>query len=170
MMDRIWAPWRTQYLSKMGKPEKGCLFCRLKRSRSDKKNYVFARREHCYAVLNLYPYNNGHALIVPYRHTGDLRKLSSAETGEMFALLNDVQNDLDRVLHPDGYNVGMNMGKAAGAGVPKHIHMHIVPRWVGDVNFMPSVGSTKVISQSLDDLYRALTEPGEKSGRKRKKG
>lgn len=154
-MDRIWAPWRTQYLSDVSK-QKGCLFCRIGKARNNSEDRVFLRSKHCYAVLNKYPYNNGHALIVPYRHVSDLAKFSEEARRDFFDLLNEVKALLDEVLHPEGYNIGMNMGHAAGAGVPKHIHMHIVPRWIGDVNFMPVVTQTKVISQSLDELYNAL--------------
>ena len=164
-MDKIWAPWRTVYLSTVSKKQKGCLFCRIGKQKKDKADHVFLRRKHCYAVLNLYPYNNGHVLIVPYRHINDLSKMKQEERDEFFDLLNHVKTLLDDTLHPDGYNIGMNIGHAAGAGMPKHVHMHIVPRWVGDVNFMPVVGSTKVVSQSLDELHKLL----KKADKERKK-
>ena len=158
-MQRLWAPWRAQYLSEMSKREKGgCLFCRMAKSDSDAKNYVVLRRKHCFVVLNIYPYNNGHLLIVPYRHVSDLNKMRQDERLEFFDLLMYTKQLLEEVLHPEGFNIGMNIGHAAGAGVPKHLHMHIVPRWEGDVNFMPTVANIKVISQSLDELYRKLIE------------
>lgn len=161
-MDRIWAPWRREYLSAVFKKQKGCLFCRIGKNGNDKAEHVFLRWKHCYAILNLYPYNNGHVLIVPYRHVADITKMTENARKEFFDLLNYVKILLDDVLHPEGYNIGMNLGHAAGAGVPKHLHMHIVPRWVGDVNFMPVIGQVKVISQSLDDLYQALVQADKK--------
>lgn len=155
-MERIWAPWRREYLSTVSQKKAGCLFCGIAKSRRDKTEHVFLRWTHCYAVLNLYPYNNGHALIVPYRHVDDVTKMSREAREEFFNLLGYVKTLLDDVLHPEGYNIGMNIGHAAGAGVPKHLHMHIVPRWIGDVNFMPVTAKTKVISQSLSELYAAL--------------
>lgn len=155
-MDHIWAPWRKAYLSNTHKKTQGCLFCSIGKQKQDNNNYVFLRWKYCYAVLNLYPYNNGHILIVPYRHVADISKMKEEERKEFFDLLNYVKILLQKVLRPEGYNIGINIGSAAGAGIPKHIHMHVVPRWVGDVNFMPVVGGTKVISQSLKDLYQAL--------------
>lgn len=157
-MDRIWAPWREQYLSAANKKEKGCLFCRIGKGSEDDKEHVFVRGKHCFAVLNLYPYNNGHSLIIPYRHIDDLTKMTNEARQEFFDLLDHVKTLLDEVLHPEGYNIGMNIGRAAGAGLPRHLHMHIVPRWNGDVNFMPVCGQTKVISQALDVLHRTLVK------------
>lgn len=157
-MDRIWAPWRADYLSAEQKKHKGCLFCRIAKGSCDQTDHVFVRWTYCYAVLNRYPYNNGHALIVPYRHIADMANMKTEERAEFFDLLDYVKRLLQDTLNPEGYNIGMNIGHAAGAGVPKHIHMHIVPRWIGDVNFMPVIGQTKVISQSLDELYAALVK------------
>lgn len=164
-MDRIWAPWRTAYLSTISEKQKGCLFCRIGKQKKDKADHVFLRWKYCYAVLNLYPYNNGHSLVVPYRHIHDLNKMKEEERNEFFDLLNYVKSLLDEVLHSDGYNIGMNIGHAAGAGMPKHIHMHIVPRWQGDVNFMPVVGGVKVVSQSLGELHTALKKADKKRRR-----
>jgi len=164
-MDRIWAPWRTVYLSTVCKKQKGCLFCRIGKGKKDKTDHVFLRWKHCYAVLNLYPYNNGHTLIVPYRHIDDLGKMKKEERLEFFDLLDYVKSLLDEALHPEGYNMGINIGHAAGAGVPGHVHMHVVPRWVGDVNFMPVIGGTKVVSQSLTELHRALVKADKKRKR-----
>ncbi len=158
-MDKLWAPWRSQYLTIIGDQKtkkKGCLFCRIAQENTDLKNAVFVRWTHCYAVLNIYPYNNGHSLIVPYRHVRDLSQLKQEERLELFDLMEYVKGLLVRELKPDGFNIGMNIGKAAGAGVPGHIHMHIVPRWSGDINFMPVICQTKVISQSLKELYKRL--------------
>ncbi|MCK5214952.1 MAG: HIT domain-containing protein [Candidatus Omnitrophica bacterium] len=166
-MKRIWAPWRVPYITQIIKKEKGCIFCKLGKSKKDKNNLIFIRTEHCFAVLNLYPYNNGHTLVVPNRHVKDLSKLRSDETTDLFALLNYTKSLLDAVMHPDGYNIGMNIGRAAGAGVPGHIHIHIVPRWSGDANFMPVVSNTKVISQSLKALHTMLCREHKRKNAKR---
>ncbi len=159
-MDKLWAPWRSQYLTAITdkkSKKKECLFCRIAKEQEDRKNAIFVRRKHCYAVLNIFPYNNGHSLVVPYRHVSDLSRLNEEEKLEFFALIDHVKGLMARELKPDGFNIGMNIGKAAGAGVPDHIHMHIVPRWLGDVNFMPVISQTKVISQSLNELYKRLS-------------
>src|SRR3989344_1885975 len=153
---RLWAPWRVTYVKALDKKSKGCVFCNIRKSKNDKANYVFFRARHCHAVLNIYPYNNGHVLIVPNRHVGDLRKLLPEEKKDLFARLEKSQGFLDRVLSPRGYNIGMNIGRVAGAGFPGHLHIHVLPRWGGDVNFMPVIGNTKVVSQSLAELYRQL--------------
>lgn len=151
-MDRLWAPWRTEYISKVHST-KGCIFCSKPKQKDDKKNRVIERTRHSFSILNIYPYNNGHIMVVPFRHVDSLAKLSGEELADLMGLLNRTQDLLAKVLKPDGFNIGINMGRAAGAGVKGHIHIHVVPRWVGDVNFMPVFTSTKVISQSLDSLY-----------------
>ena len=156
MNGRLWAPWRLKYISSLSKKETGCLFCRIGRSKNDKKNLVFLRSKHSFAVLNLYPYNNGHALIVPRKHVNDIDKLSPEDMADLFDLLLKVKKRLKKVLKCEGFNIGINLGRVAGAGIPGHVHIHIVPRWNGDVNFMPSVSGTKVISQSLEDCYKLL--------------
>lgn len=156
-MDKLWAPWRSRYLTAITDHKskgKGCLFCRIAKEENDVANAIFVRKKYCYAVLNIYPYNNGHSLIVPYRHVKDFSQLKTDEKMEFFDLLEYVKRLMVRELKPDGFNIGMNIGKSAGAGVPGHIHMHIVPRWNGDVNFMPVTAQTKVISQSLKELYK----------------
>lgn len=155
-MDKLWAPWRVKYVTQIIVKTKGCIFCKMHQEKKDKRNYIFFRSSYAYAVLNIYPYNNGHVLIVPYRHIKDLWRLNKEERDDLFELLRKVQNLLDHVLHPGGYNIGLNIGRVAGAGFPGHLHMHLVPRWKGDVNFMPVVGNTKVISQSLKTLLRKL--------------
>ena len=163
-MDRLWAPWRIQYLTGEAHAE-GCVFCAMLAARQDRKNFIFARSAHCFAGLNLYPYNNGHSLILPYRHVDDLSCLSPEEGLDLLDLLNQTKARLAGVLKPDGFNLGLNLGRAAGAGSPGHVHMHIVPRWQGDVNFMPIVNGTRVISQSLRALYALLTAPPAKARR-----
>ena len=155
-MKKLWAPWRDKYITQTLKKDKGCIFCQILSQNKDKKNFIFARFKYCFAVLNIYPYNNGHVLVMPYRHVNDLSKLNKEESAELLDLLNYTKSLLDELLAPQGYNIGLNIGKAAGAGVPGHIHFHVVPRWKGDVNFMPVVNDTKVVSQSLSALYDHL--------------
>lgn len=155
-MDLLWAPWREKYLTHDLNQKKGCVFCRMSAEKNDAANHIIARSEHAFAVLNIYPYNNGHTMIVPYRHVGDISKLKRPERDDMMDLLQEIKAILQQELSPAGYNIGMNLGRVAGAGFPGHLHMHIVPRWKGDVNFMPVLGGTKVISQSLKTLYKKL--------------
>lgn len=157
-MDKLWAPWRATYINKISKKLNGCVFCRILKQKTDAKNHVVVRKETCYAVLNIYPYNNGHMLIVPNRHVDDLSKLKKNERDELLDLLEEIKKLLDREMKPGGYNVGINLGRIAGAGFPGHLHIHLVPRWYGDVNFMPVTADTKVISQSLDALHKKLTD------------
>ena len=153
-LDRLWAPWR-QALFARPKP-RGCIFCAAKRSSADRRHHVVARGRAVFAILNLYPYNNGHFMIAPYRHVGRFERLSDAEWLEMLRLGRTLMGRLRARLRPHGFNIGTNLGKIAGAGIPGHLHLHIVPRWNGDTNFMPILGRTKIISQSLDALYDLL--------------
>ena len=157
-MERLWAPWRAKYISKvLGKKHKGCLFCRIVKSKADAKNFVFIRGRLVYAVLNIYPYSNGHCLVLPNRHTGDISTMTKAELAEMMEVMLETKALLQEALSPQGFNVGFNLGRIAGAGIPGHVHMHIVPRWRSDHNFMPVTAQTKVISQSLNVIYKLLT-------------
>lgn len=156
-MDKLWAPWRAKYIARILKKEKGCVFCAISKQKRDARNYVVIRARHAYAVLNIYPYNNGHMLIVSNRHVDDFTKLTRNEREDLFELLGTSKALLQRTLKPQGYNIGINLGRAAGAGFPGHVHIHIVPRWKGDVNFMPVTAGTKVLSQSLEALYKELT-------------
>lgn len=155
-MDKLWAPWRISYISN-AKKQKGCIFCAAAKSRADKKNLVLFRSRSVFAILNKYPYNNGHLMISPYRHIKDLKSFSQEEILDMFSTLNKMQDILRQTLKPDGFNIGINAGRSAGAGIPDHLHMHIVPRWREDTNFMPVLFDTKIISQSLDELYVRLS-------------
>ncbi len=157
-MDKLWAPWRVKYVTELIGKTKGCVFCRMLKEKNDKKNLIFVRSALSFGVLNLFPYNNGHVLILPNRHVNDLSKLSEEEIMDLFRLLNYVKGLLQKALKPAGYNIGINLGRAAGAGFPGHLHVHVVPRWKGDVNFMPVVAQTKVISQSLKVLHEKLTQ------------
>lgn len=154
-MDKLWAPWRSKYITKVGSI-KGCVFCSAPKSKKDKANYIVSRGRHSFSILNIYPYNNGHIMIVPYRHVDDIAKLNDAETFDLIHLLKESQKLLSATMRPDGYNIGLNIGKASGAGLKDHVHIHLVPRWLGDVNFMPVFSSTKVISESLNALYDRL--------------
>jgi ATP adenylyltransferase len=151
-MDRLWAPWRIKYVK--GKKIKKCIFCQS--LKNERKNYVIFKTKHSIAMLNIFPYNNGHIMVSPIRHIRDLTLLRDIEALDLIRTLNKAQDLLDKVLKPHGYNIGINLSKAAGAGITGHLHVHIVPRWVGDTNFMPVVHATKIISQSIDELYKQL--------------
>ncbi len=153
-MENIWAPWRKEFI--LSKKEGDCFFCEAIKDNQDHKNLVLYRGKECFCILNKYPYNNGHLMVVPNLHKDDLSKLSDSEMFEFITLTRDMKNILSKKMNPDGFNLGINFGKAAGAGVEDHIHFHIVPRWNGDSNFMPVIADTKVIPQSLDDLYIEL--------------
>ncbi|MCK5125701.1 MAG: HIT domain-containing protein [candidate division Zixibacteria bacterium] len=151
------APWRSEFI--LGQKEKGCVFCALvKEKKLSFKNLILYRAEKTYIVMNKFPYNGGHLLIVPNRHIGVLERLSQRESMELMSLTQLAIKILKKQLRPNAFNVGMNLGQAAGAGIPKHLHMHIVPRWVGDSNFMPIVGKTRVHSIPMDYIYKRLLE------------
>lgn len=167
--DLLWAPWRLEYLSahKEGEPtapkttpaeppQPFCFLCQARDSTDDRSSWVVARFPQTMVVLNRYPYNNGHLLVCTLRHEGQLAGLTPDERGELTEVVTIMIEVLREVLRPDGFNVGLNLGTAAGAGVPGHIHWHIVPRWCGDTNFMPVVAQTKVIPQSLEALWTLL--------------
>lgn len=154
-MDKLWAPWRVNYISAAAK-SKGCLFCEASKASKDKKNLIVLRSRMVFAMLNKYPYNNGHVLIAPYRHIKDIKYFNDEETADMFHTICAVQKALNETLHPHGFNIGINIAGAAGAGMPNHLHAHIVPRWRKDTNFMPVIFNVKIISQSLEQLYGKL--------------
>jgi len=155
-MQRLWAPWRETYITKLAIRPKSCVFCGIWADNKDKQHLIFIRKPHAYAVLNLYPYSNGHCLVIPNRHVADINKLSQEEYIELMELLREAKDLLQKVLKPQGFNVGINLGRIAGAGIPGHVHVHIVPRWKADHNFMPVTAETKVISQSLAVIYKKL--------------
>lgn len=155
-MNRLWAPWRKAYIRPDKKQKRGCLFCQLRDSSHDEKNLVLIRHPTCYAVLNRYPYNNGHVMIIPNRHLNSLSQMSDKERLDWLALTELVLHALEKTMNAQGSNIGMNLGKIAGAGIPGHLHLHIVPRWSGDHNFMPVITGTKVVSESLQSVYHAL--------------
>ncbi len=157
--ERLWAPWRAAYIKSARKESaKGCLFCQKPKRKSDSKDQILVRGRLGFSLLNRFPYNNGHLLIAPYRHIGNLQSLTQEEWLEMFTLTRDSIERIEKALSPQGFNIGLNLGRAAGAGIPGHLHLHIVPRWVGDTNFMPTVAHTKVISQSLEATHRLLLQ------------
>lgn len=151
-MDRLWAPWRINYIR--AKKSKRCLFCQSQKSPAAK--FVIFKTKHAVVLLNIFPYNNGHLLVCPSRHTRDIADLKDREILDLIKATNRAKALLDKVLKPEGYNIGMNISAVAGAGITGHAHIHIVPRWRGDTNFMPVVSSTKVVSQSLQELYKQL--------------
>ena len=153
-MEKLWAPWRMEYILQE-KPE-GCIFCDKPKEKRDRENLILHRGQECFVIMNYYPYNNGHLLVVPYRHTGDLAGLTALERVEMISLLGRCTEILTQAMHSQGFNIGMNLGRVAGAGVDDHLHFHIVPRWNGDTNFMPVAGNTKVLSQGLIESWETL--------------
>jgi len=155
-MDRLWAPWRKAYIRPKGKKKQGCVFCAMIRSRVSPSEHILLKTPHSFAVLNLYPYNNGHTLILPRRHVQTIDQLSAAERLDWLDTYVRIEKALSRALKPDGLNVGINLGRSAGAGIPGHLHMHAVPRWTGDSNFMPVVAGTKVISESMASVSKLL--------------
>ncbi|MGE5279246.1 MAG: HIT family protein [Deltaproteobacteria bacterium] len=158
----LWAPWRLPYLKSAAKKERGCLFCRAARLRRDRDGYVFLRSRHAVGLLNLYPYTNGHVMIAPRRHAGKLDALKNDELCDIMEQVREAVRRVEKALRPDGFNIGINIGRAGGAGIAGHLHVHIVPRWAGDTNFMRTCAGTKVISQSLNDLYGVLIRGNDK--------
>jgi len=155
-MDSLHAPWRIDYILAPKSPSAESLFSRIAGSSDDEANYVIVRDRTCYALLNTYPYTGGHLMIVPYKQTADLNDLTEEEMSDLFKLTRRCQNALKQVMHPDGFNVGLNIGKVAGAGIVEHLHLHIVPRWQGDTNFMPVLAGTTVVPQALKELAAQL--------------
>lgn len=151
-MKRVWAPWRMEYIK--GTKEAGCIFCFD--PAEDESRYVLRREDAAFVLLNKYPYTNGHVMVVPSAHVDRLHRLGEDTSRELTDLLCRTESALESTLHPDGFNIGMNLGRVAGAGVADHIHFHVVPRWNGDHNFMPVVGEVRVINEHLDETYRLL--------------
>jgi len=154
-MDYLFTPWRYTYITGATAPG-DCLFCGLLQAKDDEKTLIVHRAKYCFVVLNAFPYTSGHVMVVPYEHLDELSKLSQPAAQEMMELTQHLEGVLRELYHPDGINLGMNVGKAAGAGVAGHIHMHVLPRWFGDVNFMSAVGETRVIPEDLQTTYQKL--------------
>ncbi|HPT37048.1 MAG TPA: HIT domain-containing protein [Methanothrix sp.] len=153
-MEKLWAPWRIDYI--LSKKPPGCIFCDKPAENKDEENLILFRGKYHFIIMNAYPYNNGHMMVVPYRHTASLSGWAEQEQQEMMQLADLCVDLLKRTMHPDGFNLGINMGLVGGAGVADHIHLHIVPRWNGDTNFMPVLSDTRVISEGLQATYRKL--------------
>ena len=158
-MDALWAPWRLSYVTSARRPSPGdpCFICQGLAESDDRRNLFVLRTQRTVVVLNRFPYNNGHLLVAPVAHKGQLHELDTDEMLEMMESIRRMIRILDGLMHPAGYNIGLNLGEAAGAGLPGHLHWHVVPRWHGDTNFMPVLADSKVIVQSLDTLYDLLT-------------
>ena len=156
-MKQIWAPWRIQYIkiAQAGK-QKGCILCDKPKQDNDASNYILYRGEKNYIILNSYPYNPGHIMIAPYRHVANLEDLTDEERNEHLKMVSFGVKVLKKVLSPNGFNIGMNLGRIAGAGIDDHIHTHIVPRWQGDTNFMPVVTDVRVMPEALAATYEKL--------------
>lgn len=153
-MERLWSPWRMEYI--VSRKGNGCVFCDKTSDNDDESNYIVHRGEKCYVMLNLYPYNNGHLLVSPYRHVPSTEQLEEDELIEVMFLVNRSLRALRQAMYPDGFNMGINIGKAAGAGIEGHVHIHVVPRWQGDTNFMPICSQARVIPELLDETYQKL--------------
>ena len=160
-MQRMWSPWRSKYIASFkDEPKKrkgkGSLFTSAWRSKQDDRNLIVWRGASCFVIMNRFPYNSGHLMVVPYRQVADLQDLSLVELAEMMQAVQRSMRALDKVVHPHGYNFGANIGRVAGAGIENHVHFHIVPRWNGDTNFMPVLGDTKVVSEEIRDTLKKL--------------
>ncbi|MBN2009393.1 HIT domain-containing protein [candidate division KSB1 bacterium] len=155
-MEHLWAPWRIEYI--LQPKAEGCIFCTKPDENNDRQNLIVHRGRLCFVIMNYYPYNNGHLMVIPYRHVADLAELTVDEQAELMNLVTASTKALRKAMKPDGFNVGLNLGQVAGAGVKDHLHFHIVPRWNGDTNFMPVTGHTKVISQALEETHDMLVK------------
>lgn len=154
MTKHLWAPWRMKYI--LQKKPKGCIFCVKPQENKDKENFLLYRGELAFVVMNVFPYNNGHVMVVPYRHLSDFESLNNNEKQEIMELISLSIKALKKAVNPEGFNIGLNIGQIAGAGIDDHLHSHVVPRWSADTNFMPVVTDTKVLSESLEETYQKL--------------
>lgn len=158
-MERLFSPWRSKYIESFSRPkddDDACILCKAYQDNRDDDHLIVTRGSRCYVVMNLFPYNSGHLMIVPYRHTPTLKDLTDDESLEVMRFLKRMTLALENVSHPDGFNIGSNVGRPAGAGIDQHIHFHIVPRWNGDTNFMPILGDTKMISEDMIETLLKL--------------
>ncbi len=164
--DILWAPWRIEYITNSHKNDE-CIFCILPKSSNDRENLILYRDKHVFVIMNRFPYNNGHLMVVPYKHTSEMSELSNQEKLGLFNIIQYSQQVLIRIMAPQGFNIGANLGNIAGAGIDTHIHFHLVPRWAGDTNCMPVIAGTKVISESLDNTWEKLFNEFNKKRRKK---
>jgi ATP adenylyltransferase len=155
-MENLWAPWRMAYIAPKTPQPQGCVFCIQPADDRDAERYILHRGDHCFMMLNLYPYNNGHLMIVPYQHVGTIEKLDAATLTDLMEQAQLALRALSLTMKPEGFNMGINEGKVAGAGFADHVHLHVVPRWNGDTNFMPVLADVKVIPEYLDNVYKQL--------------
>ena len=155
-MERIFAPWRIEYIR--SPKYEGCIFCDFPKENRDEERLILYRGEKSFIIMNNYPYNPGHLMIAPYRHVGQLEELTEGEMGEIMSLASMAVQVIKKSMSPDGFNIGINIGRVAGAGIEDHIHLHIVPRWNGDTNFMPVLADVKVIPEAVEDTFRILRE------------
>jgi ATP adenylyltransferase len=156
-MDYLWTPWRYNYVTNTDKVP-GCVFCEVIKERDDEKARIVLRGRHCFIILNTFPYTSGHVMVVPYAHLDELQKLPADAAQEMMGLSQKMEGVLRELYRPDGVNLGMNIGKAAGAGVAGHIHMHILPRWVADANFVSVVGETRILPETLEVTWKRMRD------------
>lgn len=156
-MDYLWTPWRYHYI-KSADAATACIFCDKPKESADEKNLIVHRAEHNFIILNAYPYTSGHAMIVPYQHTDELQKLEKPAATEMMALAQQMEAMMRKLYRPEGINLGMNIGKAAGAGIAGHLHMHILPRWTADANFVSVIGETRVLPEDLATTWKRMKE------------
>ncbi len=156
-MDYLWSPWRYQYLTAPANPE-ACIFCTMAAANRDEEWLIVFRGEHNFVVLNRFPYTSGHVMVVPYQHVADLSGLDESIANELMALTRECERHLRSLYRPNGLNLGMNIGESAGAGIVGHVHMHVLPRWTGDANFMTTVGQTRVLPEDLNVTWHRLKE------------
>ncbi|MEO8593862.1 MAG: HIT domain-containing protein [Candidatus Solibacter sp.] len=154
-MDYLWTPWRYKYVTEGERPS-GCVFCNAAEGSDDRDTYIVHRASHNFVILNRFPYTNGHVMIVPYQHVSSLALMTEESLLEMMRLARDAERHLRAVYHPDGLNLGVNLGRSAGAGIADHLHMHVLPRWAGDTNFMTVTGETRVLPEDLPDTWERL--------------
>jgi ATP adenylyltransferase len=155
-MDRLWAPWRMKYILSSKKTGEECILCEEAKKNDDRKNYILYRGKHSFVIMNIYPYNNGHLLIVPFTHESEVDRLPEAELADLMKTTQASVNILKQAMHPDGFNIGINIGKPAGAGIPEHLHVQIVPRWTGDSSYITVFDETRVMPELLDGTYERL--------------
>ena len=155
-MENLWAPWRLDYITSQDKNTGGCVFCESPKIKDDKENYIVYRGIHCYVILNRFPYNNGHLLVSPVKHVPSLEHLSDKEALDLLNMVRRSIGILKKTMNPEGFNVGLNLGQVAGAGMEEHMHFHIVPRWNGDTNYMTVFGEVRVIPEHIKETYRKL--------------
>lgn len=152
----LWAPWRITYILHVDSKKEGCIFCNKPKEEKDEENFILYRGKYSFVIMNLFPYNSGHLMVAPYKHTGNFEELTDEEGFELFKLTRECVRILREVMEPHGFNIGVNLGRPAGAGYEDHLHVHIVPRWNGDTNFMPVLADVKVVPEGLRETYKKL--------------